>query len=89
MYLNIPVSDKICIEINQLSSIITQCNLSSIITIINELARHGTKIFSSAWLEMIHIRRASITMVLAVELRARHFEGPQQDRVCTAGRAVV
>jgi hypothetical protein len=28
-------------------------------------------------------------MVLAVELRARHFEGPQQDRVCTAGRAVV
>jgi hypothetical protein len=33
-------------------------NLSSVITIINELARHGTKIFSSAWLKMTHYQES-------------------------------
>jgi hypothetical protein len=50
---------------------------------------HRSEIFSSAWLQLTDIRRASVRFVLARTLWSGLFEGSYQDQGCTMDPAVV
>jgi hypothetical protein len=44
------------------------------------VAGHRTKIFSSKWVELIYISRASNRQVLAIGKRTRPLKGPIEDK---------
>jgi hypothetical protein len=60
-----------------LATNITNCLYIRAITKRRQCPALALKIFSSAWVELIDISRASIRQAPALELRTGLFEGPQ------------